>query len=186
MTAALSLANAVYEMGQQIGLVTNAGDAADRLRLEGWHNEQTSRAAARKAAAMTETSDRLRPLLVETRRGVEQLQRMRDLLARAELSEGLTFAQLVEETAARLPRDATVIAVLPQVSVETALSLGNLRRRGFAVTAVLILLDDDHLETAYGRLLAERVKDVRHLKDEAELPDLCNRQVQRSTPYQFV
>src|SRR5262249_604588 len=34
VTTALSLGNAVYEMGQQVGLVTNAGDAADRLRLE--------------------------------------------------------------------------------------------------------------------------------------------------------
>jgi hypothetical protein len=75
--------------------------------------------------------------------------------------------------------------VLPQVSVATALTLGNLRRRGFAVTAVLILFDDTVLEKGYGRLLAEGVKDVRHLKDEAELPDLCSKQVQRAAPYQF-
>jgi uncharacterized protein (DUF58 family) len=186
VTTALSLANAVFEMGQQVGLVTNAGDAADRLRLEGWHNEQRSRGAARKVAAMAESSDRLRPLVVETRRGVEQLQRMRELLARAELSQGLNFAQLVEEAVSRLPRDATIVAVLPKVPVETALTLGNLRRRGFAVTAVLILLDDEQLEKGYGRLLAEGVKDVRHLADETQLPDLCNRQVYRSAPYRFV
>jgi uncharacterized repeat protein (TIGR01451 family) len=186
VTTAISLANAVYEMGQQIGLVTNGGDAADRLRLEDWKNEQHSRAAARRVAAMAEHSDRLQPLVVETRRGVEQLQRMRELLARVELLEGLTFAQLIDEMAARLPRDATVVAVLPQVPVATALTLGNLRRRGFAVTVVLILLDETDLEQAFGRLLAEGVRDIRHLNDEAELPDLCNKQVQRSTPYQFM
>ena len=36
ITAAASMANAVYEMGQQIGLVTNGRDAADRIRQEGW------------------------------------------------------------------------------------------------------------------------------------------------------
>ena len=185
VTTALSLANAVYEMGQQVGLVTNGGDAADRLRLEDWHNEQQSRATARKVGAMAESSDRLEPLVIETRRGAEQLHRMRDLLARAELSGGLTFAQLVGETAARLPRDATVVAVLPAVPVESALVLGSLRRRGFAVTAVLILMEEEQLEKAYGRLLAEGVRDVRHLRNEEELPDLCRSQVQRASPLHF-
>jgi hypothetical protein len=36
VTAAVSLANAVFEMGQQVGLVSNARDAADRIRREGW------------------------------------------------------------------------------------------------------------------------------------------------------
>ncbi len=36
VTAAASLASAVYEMGQQVGLITNGRDAADRIRQEGW------------------------------------------------------------------------------------------------------------------------------------------------------
>ncbi len=36
VTAAASIAHAVFEMGQQIGLVTNGRDAADRIRQEGW------------------------------------------------------------------------------------------------------------------------------------------------------
>jgi uncharacterized protein (DUF58 family) len=177
VTTALSLANAVFEMGQQVGLVTNARDAVDRLKFESWQQEQTSRAAARRTAAMLERSDRLEPMIVETRRGPEQLQRMRELLARAELTDGLTFAQLVGETVARLPRDATVVAVLAEVSVETALALGNLRRRGFAVTAVLILIDEEKRAQALGRLYAEGIRDARHLSSEAELPELCRRQV---------
>src|SRR5207245_1699449 len=123
-------------------------------------------------------SDRLQPLVVETRRGVEQFQRIRETLARIELTDGLTVPQLVLETVSRLPRDATVIALLPDVPVESALSLGNLRRRGYAVTAVLIALEEEQLEKAYGRLVAEGIRDVRHLRDEAELPDLCQQQVQ--------
>ena len=36
VTAAASLANALYQMNQQVGLVTNGRDAADRIRREGW------------------------------------------------------------------------------------------------------------------------------------------------------
>jgi uncharacterized repeat protein (TIGR01451 family) len=193
ITTALSLANAVYEMGQQVGLITNGRDAVDRIRLGGRFSsaglgtaqDYRTRREAQEMAAVRERSDRLQPLIVETRRGVEQFQRMREILARVELTDGLTFPQLLQETISRLPRDATVLAVLPDVPVETALALGNLRRRGFAVTAVLVLMDQLPLEKGYGRLVAEGITDVRHLRDEAELPTLCQQQVQRGTPYQL-
>ena len=135
---------------------------------------------------MAEESHRLRPLIVETRRGVEQLQRMRETLARVELTDGLTFAELVVETTSRLPRDATVVAVLPDVPEETAVALGGLRRAGRAITVVLIQHDPNNLETSYGRLIAEGVRDIRHLKEEAEVPDLCRKHVDRSAPYSVV
>src|SRR5262249_19486467 len=137
---------------------------------------------ARQVAGLEEQNERLQPLVVETRRGVEQFQRIRETPARVELTDGLTFARLVTEVAGRIPRDATVVARLPRGPAATAPTLGNLRRQGFAVTAVLILLDDDRFERAYGRLAAEGVRDVRHLRDEAELPDLCRQQVMR-VPY---
>jgi uncharacterized protein (DUF58 family) len=185
VTAAASLANAVWEMGQQVGLVTNARDAAERIKTEGWEQGAHSRRAARAAASATGENTRLEPLVVETRRGAEQLQRVREVLARAELADGLTLAELVGETAHRLPRDATVLAVLPDVTVEAAIALGNLRRRGLAVAAVLVTLDDNGLERAYARLVAEGVRDLRHLADEATLPDLCRSHVQRAAPYDF-
>jgi hypothetical protein len=95
-----------------------------------------------------------------------------------ELTDGLTLPQLIVETAGRLPRDATVLAVVGTVSPETALALGNLRRRGHAVTAVLIIFGEDPYEDAMGRLLAEGI-DVRHVRDEAELAALCQQQVLR-------
>src|SRR5262249_2530764 len=178
VTAAASLANAVYQMGHQVGLVTNGRDAADRIRVEGWVHDFRTRDAARKSAAMHDTSDRLRPIIVETRRGVEQFQRIRETLARVELTDGLTFAELLAETASRLPRDATVIALLAAATPEAVLALGNLRRQGHAVTAILIAFGPASLEGAYGRLIAEGIE-VRHLKSEAELPWLCQRQVLR-------
>jgi uncharacterized protein (DUF58 family) len=187
ITAAASLAGAVYEMGQQVGLVTNGRDAADRIRLEGWDHDYRTRTAARQSPALRDRNERLQPLIVETRRGVEQFQRVRETLARLELTDGLTFAELVIETAHRLPRDATVVALLPDVPTETALALGNLRRRGHAVTAILVMIDENHgVEQAHGRLLAEGIRDVRHLRNEAALPSLCQRQVMHAAPYEFV
>ena len=40
-------------MGQQIGLVTNGRDAADRIRQEGWDFDIRTRDAARQAASMS-------------------------------------------------------------------------------------------------------------------------------------
>jgi uncharacterized protein (DUF58 family) len=186
VTAALALANAVWEMGQQIGLVSNGRDAADRIRVEGWDRDPRDRGTARTGAEMVEKSERLRPVIVPTRRGSEQLQRIRETLARVELTDGLTFAGLVAETVGRLPRDATLVAVLPDASEETAITLGNLRRQGFAVTVILVALDANAIQTAYGRLLSENLRDVRHLKEEAEVPDLCRKHVDRSAPYAVV
>lgn len=187
ITTAVSLVNAVWEMGQQVGLVTNARDAADRIRLEGWQSlDPRTRQTARAVAPMAEESTRLEPIVVPTRRGAEQVQRVREVLARAELTDGMNFSQLVIETAPRLPRDATVLAVLPDVSVETAISLGNLRRRGLAVAVVLVIFTEDALEKAYGRLVSEGIRDIRHLAREEMLPDLCRQQVQRCAPYEFM
>jgi uncharacterized protein (DUF58 family) len=172
VSAAASLANAVFQMGQQVGLVTNGRDAADRIRQEGWDFDIRSRSAAQQAAGMLATSDRLRPLVVETRRGPEQLMRILETLARVEPTDGLNLAQLVTETASRLPRDATVVAILTGVTVETATALGSLRRRGFAVTAILNMFEEREFAEAAGKLLEERI-DSRHLKDETAVGTIC-------------
>ncbi len=178
VTAAASVANAVYEMGQQVGLVTNGRDAADRIRQEGWDYDVRSRQAARKAAEMQPHSDRLQPLMVETRRGPEQLMRILETLARVELTDGLNLAQLVTETASRLPRDASVVALLPAVTAETAIALGNLRRRGLAVTAIVNLYDQGDFEQASARLLAEGIE-ARHLRDREAIVTICRNYVLR-------
>jgi uncharacterized protein (DUF58 family) len=178
VTAAASLANAVYEMDQQIGLVTNGRDAADRIRQEGWDYDIRSRKAARRAAGMLEQSDRLQPVVVETRRGAEQMPRILETLARVELTDGLSFAQLVSETASRLPRDATVVALLSSSTIETAVALGELRHKGLAVTAILNLFDDTEFERASAQLAAEGIE-ARHLKNLETLPVLCREYVLR-------
>jgi uncharacterized protein (DUF58 family) len=130
VTAAASIAGVIFQMGQQVGLVTNGRDAADRIRTEGWrHGQFYSRQAAR-ATGMLEKSDRLRPVIVPTRRSNTQLTDILQTLARVEKTDGLTFPQLVTEAVAQLPTSATVIAMLTRVTPQIAISLGTLRRRG--------------------------------------------------------
>ena len=119
---------------------------------------------------------RLAPIVVPTRRGPEQLLQIFEALARLELTDGLTLPELVEETASRLPRDATVIAILPKVTKENAIALGNLRRRGFAVEAILNLWEEYEFAQASGPLIAQGIH-TRQLRDEAGLMELCRRQV---------
>jgi uncharacterized repeat protein (TIGR01451 family) len=172
VTAAASLANAVYELGQQVGLVTNGRDAADRIRQEGWDYDIRTRDAARQAAGMAETSERLRPVVVETRRGPDQVMRIFETLARLELTDGLDLTQLIGESTSQIPRDATVVAILPQVTEQHAIALGNLKRRGFAVTAALNLYEEYDFAQASGPLLTQGIE-TRHLRDEAAIVSFC-------------
>jgi uncharacterized protein (DUF58 family) len=172
VTATASLANALYEMNQQVGLVTNGRDAADRIRQEGWDTDPRSRKAAFRSREMLATSDRLRPQVVQTGRGADQLMRILETLARVEQTDGLSFAELVLETASRLPRDATVLAILPSASTDTAVALGNLRRQGFAVEAIVITYYDHEFEKAAGNLLTEGVP-PRQLRDREAIATIC-------------
>jgi uncharacterized protein (DUF58 family) len=178
VTAAASLIHAVYEMGQQIGLMTNGRDAADRIRHEGWAYDQRTREAAREGAGMLPKSERLRPVIVPTRRGPETFMQILDTLGRLELTDGLTFSQLIEESQDHLPRDATVVVLLPQVTAEDAIRLSMLKRQGFAVTAVLNLYDQYEFGRAAGMLLAEGIE-ARQLRDEASIVSLCNQAMLR-------
>ncbi|MCS6866680.1 MAG: DUF58 domain-containing protein [Gemmata sp.] len=180
VTTAASVAYAVATLQQQIGLATNGRDAADRIREEALELQppetQTRGYATRDEAKarydLHKVNDRLRPVVVETQRGFHQFQQVREALARLELTDGLTFPQLCWEMTPRLPRDATIIAVLPQVPVESAVALGMLRRQGFAVTAILIGLDESQRLEAHGRLLAEKVRDIRFVNSLEELAHL--------------
>jgi hypothetical protein len=166
-------------MGQQVGLVTNGRDAADRIRTEGWRHEQLyTRRAAQTAAAMQDKSDRLRPVVVPTRRTSTQLTYILQTLARVEKTDGFTLPQLVSEAASQLPQSATVIAILTRVTPQIAITLGNLRRRGLAVAAVINTFDEQHFAEQSAPLLSEGIE-TRHLKDRAAIPSVCMKCVLR-------
>jgi uncharacterized protein (DUF58 family) len=172
VTAAASIAGAIFSMGQQVGLVTNARDAADRIRREGWSHDQLYSRQDAQAAGMREKSDRLRPVVVPTRRSNTQLTDILQTLARVEKTDGLTFPQLCQEASSQIPQSASVIAILTRVTPEIAISLGNLRRRGLAVTAILNVYDEHVFAELSGQLLAERIES-RHLKDRAAIRRVC-------------
>jgi hypothetical protein len=48
------------------------------------------------------------------------------------------------------------------------------------------MLDDGRLEQAVGRLLAEGIRDVRHLRNEEELPALCRQEAGGAAVYRMV
>lgn len=175
VTAAASIANAVYLMGHQVGLISNGRDAADRIRTEGFAADARTRSQVRQMGAVKEKSDRLQPVVVPARRGAEQLARILESLARLELTDGLPLSALLLETTSRMVRDATVIVILPRVTAEETVALGMLKRQGFAVVALLNLYDEYDYAMAAGPLLALGIE-TRHLRDEAAVAEICGKQ----------
>ncbi|MBG88497.1 MAG: DUF58 domain-containing protein [Verrucomicrobiales bacterium] len=180
ITTAASLANTVYQMNQQVGLISNGRDAVERVKEEGWKEEFRTRSMAKKLLDLRGKSDRLRPVLVKTARGADQLMRILETLARVELTTGLSFAQLVEESRPYLPRDSTIVAVLRHVSEETALALGSLKRSGYAVTAVVIVperIPDWVVPPDWANFLLAQGIGFRPIHDEESLTQLCGQQM---------
>jgi len=58
-----------------------------------------------------------------------------------------------------------------------------MRRQGYAVGVILVMMDSGELALSLARLAAERIHDIRHLESEALLPELCLNQIDRSSPY---
>jgi len=178
-TTAASLANAVHQMGQPVGLISNGRDIMDRMRAEGWNHAFRTRGQARERVGLEKRSERLRPVLVETRRSADQLGRILETLARIEPTDGMAFPEMLLEANSRLPRNTTLVAILQQVTEETAVLLRSLQRRGFRMTAVQIVFDSREApEWAQGPdwagwLIAAGME-VRRVYDEASLARLCS------------
>jgi hypothetical protein len=172
-----SLANAVFLMGQQIGFISNGRDAADRIREEGWRGEFTKRMDAQQRANHPMANDRLRPVRVETRKGNEKLSQILETLARLEHTDGLEFSEMLAASISRIPRDATVVPVLRQVTPDIALALGELVKRGFLVTAVIVSIDWDIPEWSHppewAGLLLEQGIDFKLVNSEEAVTALC-------------
>jgi uncharacterized repeat protein (TIGR01451 family) len=176
ITCAASIAHSVHQMGQQVGLVTNGRDAADRFRVEGWKGDRRTRDEARQSASMSRTSDRIQPVVVPTRKSDTQFSRILETLARLEKSDGLRLLDLLAESRDQIPRDASLIAIVGRVTLETGVALGTLRRQGLAVTAIVNCYDVESYARWSSVLLAEGI-DTRHLRDEESIRAICQRQV---------
>lgn len=173
VTAAASAINAMFEMGQQAGLITNAFDAADLVKAKpkksGWF---LSRSAARAEAELEDEDAGPKPLVLPADKGPAHFKHLWELLARVKLSEGIDFAETIIRESGSIARDATVMAILGEVTPEIAISLGTLRRNGMAVTAVINTYYDHDFAKSAGLLLAENIE-VRKLQDEQAVISLC-------------
>lgn len=177
ITTAASLANAVYELGQQVGFVTNGRDAAERLRTEGWRAEWRTRRDAARRLEERPPNERLEPVVLPAARGPEQIERIYETLARLERTDGFEFAEMIDEVAARIPRDASVIAILFDVTEDIARRLGELRRSGFSVSVVVVIesesgMRDWAVAPEWAQLLVRERIDFRPVFNNESLAEL--------------
>ncbi|MSR32784.1 MAG: DUF58 domain-containing protein [Gemmataceae bacterium] len=182
ISAALALAHAVCSLNQPFGLGTNAIDAAKEIKTDESDHELESRGATREFTLRTDVPHHLQPMFLPSRRGLDHLQILREMLGRALKTEGLRFVEMIHELSPHLPRDLSLVAVLPHVTEETAMTIGNLRQQGFAVSAILIQMDDESLHRSFKRLVANGVREIRHAPTAELLPQLCRSQVDRTSP----
>lgn len=167
VTTAASIAYLLQLSGEQLGMITNACDAAELARYEAESQQSDSRQDAEAGVVEDDTSDRLRPLAVPTRRSPVQAAHIIENLARVMPGDGLDVAQLLLEEFRRLPRDATLIPIVPRVSPELALVLAEMRLSGFAVSVFVIGNDPAYREAA--ALLAHDAIHVFNIEHERDL-----------------
>lgn len=182
--AAAALANAVFLLGQQVGFVSNGRDAADRIREEGWTAEFLSRADAVRQAVTKPENDRLRPLVVETGKGRDRLQCILETLARLEYTDGFDFPTMIRAVASRIPRNATVVAILRRVTPEIAAALGDLTRQGFLVNAIVVAFGGEAVPDwakppDWAEMLLSQGMDFHMVTDEESITQLCAQAIVR-------
>ncbi|MCP4658386.1 MAG: DUF58 domain-containing protein [bacterium] len=138
ITAAASLAEFVLAGGQQVGLVSNGTDAAERYPAD-W----TGGSFRRLDEALEEADTRrritgYRPLEVVPGKGTWQRERLRTALARLVPAPGLSLPELLTMEIPRLPRSLVLLVVTPQVDPELGSALAGLRRSGLELGVVWI------------------------------------------------
>ncbi len=177
ITTAASVAYLLQMSGEQVGLLTNARDAAEVARYEVESSDTLSRQEADAGMAGEAGSDRLNPLEVPTRRSPIQARMIIENLARVLPSDGLDAGRLLMSAFRRLPRDAALLPIVPTVTEDFALALGALKLSGFAVTVFLIANAAQHMKVA--DLLAAQEINLIHIEHERNLHEFSPAQIGR-------
>ncbi|QDV82221.1 DUF58 domain-containing protein [Planctomycetes bacterium TBK1r] len=172
ITAAFSIASSLHDQSQPFGFITNGRDAADRIRTDGWIGDHRVRDQAKQSATMLDKNDRLRPVVLDASRGAVHLQQLRTTLARLERSDGMTLAELLNETESRISNETTLIAILQQATPDALSTLIGFARRGKAVAAIINTLDINDYSALAGPLIAANIPTF-HLADEQSIRSLC-------------
>ncbi|XZE52229.1 DUF58 domain-containing protein [Planctomycetaceae bacterium SH139] len=178
ITLAASIAAAMYEMGQPIGLASNGRDAADRIRTAGWDSDFRTRTAAQTSLTMRDSDNRLRPIVVPAATGPVHQQELQRTLARLELTDALRLGPSLIEVESRLSRDTTLIIVLQQATAETSAAILGMARRGWSIAVVVNAYNAEEFANVAGPMIAANIP-VMQLIDEQQLPEVCRRVVLR-------
>jgi len=170
ITTTASIAYLLQMSGEQVGLLTNALDAAEVAQYEVESRQSLSREEAKASVVGEGESARISPLEVATLRSSAQAQRVIENLARVLPGKGLTIEQLILSGYPRLPRDAALLPVVPQVTEDLALTLGSMKVSGFNVSVFLIDNYAGYLQAA--ALLAQHDIYVFHIEHERNLHEI--------------
>jgi hypothetical protein len=145
VTAAASIAAFIVEQKQQVGLITNGGDAAERVATQ-FAYEAESRAEVEAAARRQQESDRLRPVQVPLSRGVSQYLQIMEVLARLEMRDALRLHELIAREYEAWPREATLSIITPAVPPAVAQQIARLQNAGFVVVVLIVRNYEGYLD----------------------------------------
>jgi len=170
ITTTASIAYLLQMSGEQLGLLTNAGDAAELAQYHVESQQTLTRDDAADSVVGEGESDRISPLSVPTARSPVQALKIVENLARVVPGSGLDASELLLSGFRRLPRDAALLPVVPQVTEKLALTLAEMKYAGFAVTVFFIADQTGYNEAA--RLLSQHSIHVFHIEHERNLHEL--------------
>jgi len=175
ITTTASIAYLLQMSGEQLGMMTNARDAAELARYEVASKKAASRADADADVSDEAESDRLSPLEVPTARSPVQAIKIIENLARVVPTNGLMIEDLLMSQFTRLPRDAALLPVVPQVSGKLALALASMKLSGFSVSVFLV--GGDAAYEAAARALALDGIHVFHIESEWSLHEIAPQRI---------
>jgi uncharacterized protein (DUF58 family) len=170
ITTTASIAYLLQMSGEQVGMITNGLDAAEVARYEVEARESLSRLEAVDGVPGEAESTRLSPLQVATVRSSVQALKIIENLARVLPGKSLSIDRLILSEFERLPRDAALLPVVPQVTETLALALASMKLSGFNVTVFLIDNPTEYPEAA--GLLARHDINVMHIEHERNLHEI--------------
>jgi uncharacterized protein (DUF58 family) len=170
ITTTASIAYLLQMSGEQLGMITNARDAAEVARYDVASQQSLSSDEAYGSVVGEGISDRIRPLEVPTRRSPVQALQIIENLARVLPTDGLEIGDLILATFRRLPRDAALLLAAPQVTAPLALVLAEMKLSGFAVNVFLIDNRPGYEKAAV--LLAAHNIEVFHITHERDLHEI--------------
>jgi uncharacterized protein (DUF58 family) len=177
ITTTASIAYLLQMSGEQVGMITNGLDAAEVARYEVEAQETLSRDDAGDSVVGEGESERLSPLTVPTRRSPSQALAIVENLARVLPGDGLDAGSLILSEYCRLPRDAALLPVLPQVTEDLAMTLASMKLSGFAVTVFLI--DNQANYDTAAALLANHAIGLFHIQHERDLHEIAPQRIGR-------